>query len=98
MIALSGFTPHKDIKIEITGLRPGEKLYEELLDDKEDMLPTHNDKILIGKVRPHDFITVSQKINDLLQNINKKEKYMLVKEMMEIVPEFKPANSLYSNV
>ena len=98
MISLSGFIPHKDIKIEVTRLRPGEKLYEELLDNKEELLNTHNDKILIGKVRPHDFAVVSQKISDLLRDIDKKERYRLVKEMMQIVPEFKPANSIYSDV
>lgn len=98
MISLSGFIPHKEIKIEVTSLRPGEKLYEELLDNKEELLTTHNDKILIGKVRPHDFAVVSKKINHLLQDIDKKEKCLLVKEMMEIVPEFKPSNSSYSNV
>jgi len=98
MISLSGFIPHKNIKIEVTSLRPGEKLYEELLDNKEELLPTHNDKILIGKVRPHDFSGVSQKISALLRDIDKKERCLLVKEMMEIVPEFKPVNSLYSNV
>jgi FlaA1/EpsC-like NDP-sugar epimerase len=95
MISLSGFIPHKNIKIEVTSLRPGEKLYEELLDNKEELLPTHNDKILIGKVRPHDFAIVSQKINNLLKDLDKKERCLLVNEMMEIVPEFEPANSLY---
>jgi FlaA1/EpsC-like NDP-sugar epimerase len=97
MISLSGFIPYKDIKIEVTSLRPGEKLYEELFDSKEELLPTHNDKIMIGKVRRHDFAVVSQKINNLLVDIDKKKRCLLVKEMMEIVPEFKPANSLYSN-
>jgi FlaA1/EpsC-like NDP-sugar epimerase len=98
MISLSGFIPHKDIKIEVTSLRPGEKLYEELLDNKEELLTTHNDKILIGKVRHHDFAVVSQKIVNLLKDLEKKEKCRLVNEMMEIVPEFEPANSLYRNV
>lgn len=96
MISLSGFTPHKDIKIKVTGLRPGEKLFEEMLDNKEELLPTYNNKILIGKVRPHNFITVSQKICKLLQKIDNKGKRHLIEEMIEIVPEFKPANTYYS--
>ncbi len=97
MISLSGFVPHKDIKIEVSGLRPGEKLFEELLDNREELLPTHNDKILIGKVRPHKLKAVNRKINRLLNDIDKKDKCRLVEEMMEITPEFKPANPLYNH-
>jgi FlaA1/EpsC-like NDP-sugar epimerase len=95
MISLSGLIPHKDIKIEVTSLRPGEKLFEELLDNKEELLPTHNDKILIGKIRPHDFKIVSHQINRLLSDMDRKDRFLLVKDMLEIVPEFKPANILY---
>ena len=72
MIRLSGYIPGQDIELIITGLRPGEKLYEELLDNKELLLPTHNDKILIGKVRKHDFNLVNNKIQGLLQDLDKK--------------------------
>ncbi len=96
MISLSGFIPHKDIEISVTGLRPGEKLYEELLDNREELLPTHNDKILIGKVRKHDFQKVNKKITDLLTGLDDKSRQELVEEMMGIVPEFLPMNPLYT--
>src|SRR3546814_10252597 len=63
MIRLAGFIPGKDIKIEFTGLRPGEKLYEELLNNTENSLPTYNEKIMIAKVREYDFETVSGQID-----------------------------------
>ncbi len=95
MISLSGFTPHKDIAIKVTGLRPGEKLYEELLDNHEKLMPTHNDKIMIGRVRPHDHDVVSYQVSQLLRNIDRKKNTMIVTEMRFIVPEFNPANLLY---
>jgi FlaA1/EpsC-like NDP-sugar epimerase len=96
MISLSGYVPNVDIDIKITGLRPGEKLYEELLDNKEELLPTYNDKIFIGKVRKHDYIQVSSEIGELLSNIDGKNCLDLVRQMMEIVPEFNPTNANYS--
>jgi FlaA1/EpsC-like NDP-sugar epimerase len=97
MIFLSGFIPHKDIKIEITGLRPGEKLYEELLTDQEDLQPTHNDKILIGKNTKHSYYAVNRHINQLLGNADVYTNQALVDYMHEIVPEFVSQNSYYTN-
>ncbi len=97
MIYLSGFVPHKDINIEISGLRPGEKLFEEVLKDQEDLLPTHNDKILIGKTQKHEFNKVNQRIINLLDCVDLCENQKLVHLMQEIVPEFKSKNSYYSN-
>ena len=57
MIELAGFEPDKDIKIEYTGLRPGEKLYEEVLSDKENTIPTSHERILVAKVREYDYST-----------------------------------------
>ncbi len=96
MIRLSGYIPGQDIELIITGLRPGEKLYEELLDNKELLLPTHNDKILIGKVRKHDFNLVNNKIQGLLQDLDKKSAHQMIKQMMNIAPEFVSVNSCYS--
>lgn len=97
MIHLSGLKEGKDISIEITGLRPGEKLYEELLNEAENTLPTHHPKILIGKVRLYDFDYVMNEINLLLktppQHTNE-----LVKKMKTIVPEFKSNNSVFSKL
>ncbi len=95
MISLSGFTPHQDIAIKVTGLRPGEKLYEELLDNREELQPTHNDKILIGRVRPHDHDQVNQRLTALLDNIDHRQPAEIVATMMTLVPEFTPTNELY---
>ena len=59
MIELAGFEPDKDIKIEYTGLRPGEKLYEEVLSDKENTIPTSHERILVAKVREYDYTTAA---------------------------------------
>lgn len=95
MILLSGLTPHKDIKIEITGLRPGEKLYEELLASSEDTLPSLNNKILIGKIRRFNYHEQNQKITDLLNNLTKESEEKLVERLKELVPEFISNNSKY---
>lgn len=96
MILLSGFVPEKDIQIRTIGLRPGEKLYEELLSDKEELQPTHNEKILIGKVIKHDLQIVNE-ITDLLVNLEELSREELVNQLMRIVPEFISMNSHYNN-
>jgi FlaA1/EpsC-like NDP-sugar epimerase len=96
MILLSGFVPEKDIEIKTIGLRPGEKLYEELLSDKEELQPTYNEKIMIGKVIKHDLQIVNE-ITDLLVNLEEMSREELVEQMMRIVPEFISMNSHYSN-
>lgn len=98
MISLSGFVPNQDIEIKITGLRPGEKLYEELLDNKEEVLKnTYNEKIMIGKDRKHDFEDMNNKIIDLLTAMDSLTRNKLVEKMMYIVPEFISMNSYYGN-
>lgn len=97
MIYLSGFTPHEDIKIEVTKLRPGEKLFEEVLGSQEDLLPTHNEKIMIGKTVMHDYKTVNKQINQLLDCVDDCDNQMLVDYMREIAPEFVSQNSYYTN-
>jgi len=91
MIRLTGLVPNEDINIEFTGLRPGEKLYEELLADKETTLPTHHDKILIAKAS-HDFDSSKISLLDLLNNNigNNKMKESL-NALKLVVPEYETA-------
>jgi FlaA1/EpsC-like NDP-sugar epimerase len=98
MISLSGFVPDQDIMIKEVGLRPGEKLYEELLGSNE-LLSAHtnNDKIMIGKDIKHDLNIVNEKVTGLLEELDEMSRYQLVKKIMDIVPEFVSMNSYYSN-
>jgi FlaA1/EpsC-like NDP-sugar epimerase len=93
MIRLSGLELGKDIQIVFTGLRPGEKLYEELLNDQELTQPTHHNKILIAKVRENDFIFVAQNIAELLRLFDTQDNFAIVKIMKQLVPEYKSNNS-----
>ncbi|MES2808144.1 MAG: nucleoside-diphosphate sugar epimerase/dehydratase [Bacteroidota bacterium] len=95
MIKLAGLQPDKDIKIVFTGLRPGEKLYEELLNDGERTLPTHNEKISIAKVISHPFDEVDANMNELLALNKKTDEMAVVGKMKDIVPEFISKNSRY---
>ena len=88
MISLSGFIPHEEIKIVETGLRPGEKLFEELLAGIEETLPTDNKKIMIGRIRPYDYEGKTARINELLKYLDMETDVQLVTRMKEIVPEF----------
>ena len=88
LIQLSGLEPYEDIDIKFTGLRPGEKLYEELFSDNEQQLPTHNPKISIAKVAEADYDCILPKINDTLITIYKKSGPEVVEAMKEIVPGY----------
>mgnify|MGYP003292996190 CR=1 FL=1 len=98
MIRLAGLVPGKDIKITYTGLRPGEKLYEELLNQKETTIPTKHKKILVAKVREYDFDVVSQQIAQLIELAEQGKVYPTVQAMKDIVPEFKSKNSIYEKL
>lgn len=98
MIRLAGFVPGEDIEIIYTGLRPGEKLYEELLNQKETTLPTDNKKILKAKVREYDFDVVAKQIEKLLAEARKGHTFPTVQQMKNIVPEFKSKNSVYEQL
>ena len=98
MIELAGFVPDKDIKIKFIGLRPGEKLYEELLNDKETSIPTKHEKIKIANVRIYDFEMVADAINNLIDLSTKMEMKNTVKAMKKLVPEFISKNSPYEEI
>ncbi len=98
MIMLAGLVPDKDIKIEFTGLRPGEKLYEELLNNKEVTTQTHNPKITIAKVQQYDYDEVSKQIKELLRFCKLNKSYTTVSIMKKIVPEFISKNSEFERL
>ncbi len=98
MIKLSGLIPDKDIKIIETGLRPGEKLYEELLTDSEKTLPTHHPKIMRAKVDSQDKALVDKYLHELSEIIIENDDFKLVDKMKTIVPEFKSNNSIFKKL
>ena len=93
MIQLSGRT---DVKIEFTGLRHGEKLYEELLATKENTKPTTHDKIMIANVREYDYEDISNDIDNLIKSSYEYDSMKTVGHMKDLVPEFRSLNSKYS--
>jgi FlaA1/EpsC-like NDP-sugar epimerase len=95
---LAGLVPNQDIKIEYTGLRPGEKLFEELLNDNENTMPTHHEKIMIGKVREYLFNEVEGQIYDLIHHAMNNDDLQTVKSMKHIVHEFKSNNSVFEEL
>lgn len=98
MIRLSGKQPGVDIDVVFTGLRPGEKLYEELLSNKENTLPTYHEKIMIAKVAEYDFPTVQAKIDKLISSASKHYTYETVALMKDLVPEFVSQNSAFESL
>ena len=97
MIKLSGLTLGKDIQIAFTGLRPGEKLYEELLANKENTIETPNPKIMIAKVRTYQYEEVVKEIDDLIA-LKNGDPFAIVRKMKEIVPEYVSKNSQFATV
>lgn len=93
MIRLSGLEPYKDIDIKITGLRPGEKLFEELLSDSSTTLPTHHDKIMISKVPPGNFGSIKKQVKEIIRTATRHEDEKVVKLLKELIPEFISKNS-----
>ena len=98
MIKLSGLTLGKDIQIVYAGLRPGEKLYEELLNDQENTVPTHHPLIMIAKEREYDLMANNEKIVELIALFEEQNDKKIVRKMKQIVPEFKSANSIYEEL
>ncbi|WP_185287539.1 nucleoside-diphosphate sugar epimerase/dehydratase [Chryseobacterium lactis] len=95
MIKLSGFEPNIDIKIIYTGLRPGEKLYEELLSDNAKTLPTHNEKIMVSKDPSMGFEEIDLLTKQITKASLRRDKVEVVKILKTIVPEFRSNNSIY---
>ena len=95
MIKLAGFVPERDIKIQIVGLRPGEKLYEELLNDTSKTLPTYHEKIMIAEEILDDFDGLNADIEELIRIANHFDDDQIVSKMKQIVPEFKSMNSTF---
>ena len=98
MIRLAGLIPERDIEIKTIGLRPGEKLYEELLNDNSKTVPTHNSKIMIAKDTCDEHDLLFQKVNELITIANNNNKNELVTKMKEIVPEFVSMNSHFNQL
>ncbi|WP_312324697.1 polysaccharide biosynthesis protein, partial [Soonwooa sp.] len=98
MIKLSGFEPETDIKIIYTGLRPGEKLYEELLSDDTKTLPTDHDKILISKDPVMKFEEINELLQVMLKSLETDTKFEIVGRIKQIVKEFKSNNSEYESL
>lgn len=97
MVKLAGKEPDVDIKIEYTGLRPGEKLYEELLNDSENVMPTYHDKIMIAKVAEYDYEVVKQKVAKLIGSAKQHYTLETVGLIKDLVPEYTSNNSAYQN-
>ncbi len=95
MIRLSGFTPELDIKIIFTGLRPGEKLYEELLSDDTRTMPTHHEKIMISKDNTVDYNSIDDQFDVIIKAAIEENNFKVVRLLKNIVPEFKSKNSTY---
>lgn len=98
MIRLAGFVPNKDIKIKVVGLRPGEKLYEELLNDNSKTLPTHHEKILIAQEMIDSYQEIREAIDDIIEAANNYDGNLVVAKMKKIVPEFKSLNSTFQSL
>ena len=98
MIRLAGYVPDVDINIEYTGLRPGEKLYEEVLSDLENTVPTAHSRIRIAKVREYEYESALEAVETLEDLSRHVDITTMVKLMKEIVPEFISKNSRFEEL
>ncbi len=98
MIRLSGLEPHADIEIRYTGLRPGEKLYEEVLEASESTVKTHHPKILQMKVAPRVFADLDREVNELISLFDKQNNTDIVKKLKHLVPRYKSRNSVFEQL
>ena len=98
MISLSGLQEGRDIEIVFSGLRPGEKLYEELLANEEQNLPTHHEKIMIAKVRSFEHQWVQQMVDELLFLFESQNNTKIVLQLKKMIPEYKSMNSKFEDL
>ena len=98
MIKLYGLTVGKDIEIIYTGLRPGEKLYEELLNDHENTMPTHHPQIMRATVQEFDFEHINNQVNELTTLFSSQNNFDIVSYMKTMVPEYKSNNSIFEKL
>ncbi len=98
MIRLYGLIPEKDIKIKYTGLRPGEKLFEELLTDKESEKPTHHPKIMIARVEEVDGMAVLARVDEFLHDLYQLSGHDVINKMQKLVPEYNCNNEKYKPI
>jgi FlaA1/EpsC-like NDP-sugar epimerase len=98
MIRLSGLELGRDIEIVFTGLRPGEKLYEEVLNSAEGTVPTHHAKIVRARVREYDFEEVNRSVTNLVALFDSQNNLEMVRQMKQLVPEYISQNSEYSKL
>jgi FlaA1/EpsC-like NDP-sugar epimerase len=96
MIRLSGKEPGRDIEVRYTGLRPGEKLFEELLASQEDTQPTHHPRILIGRVRPLDQVALAEQLSALVTAAGLRDDKGCVRALKALIPEYLSQNSVYT--
>lgn len=98
MIKLAGYLPDKQIAIKITGLRPGEKLYEELLSNKSKTVQTHHKKIMIAVDQPGNYEEINGAIETIIKSANKLKSHKVVAKLKFLVPEFKSNNSTFESL
>lgn len=98
MIKLAGYTPNKHIDIKITGLRPGEKLYEELLSDNCKTLPTHHKKIMIAQGEVGDYVEINESVEKIIKSATKLKSHKVVAKLKILIPEFKSNNSSFEKL
>lgn len=98
MIKLAGLEPDVDIKIEFTGLRPGEKLFEEVLNEEENTMHTHHPKILIAKVRTYNFSEISLRVDEVINLFKEQDNFSLVARLKDLVPEYISNNSEFEKL
>jgi len=98
MIRLSGFEPDREIAIRYTGLRPGEKLYEEVLSQDEQSIPTHHPRIVVARVREYPYEQVKNQVDHLVSLFDDQDNLRIVKALKELVPEYVSNNSVFEQL